>query len=87
MAKYPRYQGAGSSLINPTELDSCYQEFLRNGYKVAYARGYDKSTDEPDSKLIASAVELAKKADVAVVFAGLTEIYESEGFQRATVML
>lgn len=87
MAKYPRYQGAGSSLINPTELDSCYQEFLRNGYKVAYARGYDKSTDEPDSKLIASAVELAKKADVAVVFVGLTEIYESEGFDRKHINL
>ena len=87
MAKYPRYQGAGSSLINPTKLDSCYQEFLRNGYKVAYARGYDKSTDAPDQKLIASAVELAKKADIAVVFAGLTEIYESEGFDRKHINL
>jgi len=87
MAKYPRYQGAGSSLINPTELDSAYQEFLKNGYRVAYARGYDKTTDVPDEKLIASAAELAAKADVAVLFIGLTEIYESEGFDRKHIDL
>ncbi len=87
MAKQPRYQGAGSSLINPTEFDSCYQEFLKNGYKVAYARGYDKTTDEVDEKLIASAAELASKADIAVVFIGLTEIYESEGFDRKHINL
>ena len=87
MAKYPRYQGAGSSLINPTELDSAYQEFLKNGYRVAYSRGYDKSTDVPDEKLIESAVELAKKADVVVIFAGLTEVYESEGFDRKHIDL
>ena len=87
MAKNPRYQGAGSSLINPTELDSAYQEFLKNGYKAAYARGYDKSTDVPDEKLIAQAASLAAKADVAVVFIGLTEIYESEGFDRKHIDL
>ncbi len=87
MARNPRYQGAGSSLINPTELDSAYQEFLKEGYRVAYARGYDKSTDVPDEKLITQAAELAEKADIAVVFIGLTEIYESEGFDRKHIDL
>ncbi len=87
MAKYPRYQGAGSSLINPTELVSAYQEFLKNGYKVAYARGYDKTTDLPDEKLISQAADLARRADIAVVFIGLTEIYESEGFDRKHIDL
>ncbi len=82
MAKLPRYQGAGSSLINPTKIDSAFSEFLKSGYRVAYSRGYDKSTDLPDEKLIKSAVELAKKSDVAVLFVGLTETYESEGFDR-----
>ena len=87
MARYPRYQGAGSSLINPTKLDSAYQEFLKNGYRVAYSRGYDKTTDVPDENLISSAVKLAEKADVVVIFAGLTEIYESEGFDRNHINL
>lgn len=82
MAKSPRYQGAGSSLINPTQVDDAYTELLRKGCRVAYSRGYDKATDVPDRKLIDSAAELAKKADVAVVFIGLTEVYESEGFDR-----
>ncbi|MBR2876353.1 MAG: glycoside hydrolase family 3 C-terminal domain-containing protein [Clostridia bacterium] len=87
MAKSPRYQGAGSSLINPTELDCAYNEFLKNGYKVAYSRGYDKSTDIPDERLISSAAALAEKADVVVAFVGLTEIYESEGFDRKHIDL
>ena len=87
MAKSPRYQGAGSSLINPTELDSAYNEFLKNGYRVAYSRGYDKATDIPDERLINSAVALSEKADIVVVFAGLTEIYESEGFDRKHIDL
>lgn len=87
MAKEPRFQGAGSSFINPTALDCAYTEFLKNGYKVAYSRGYDKTTDVPDEDMIAAAVELAKKADTAVIFAGLTEVYESEGFDRKHIDL
>ena len=87
MAKEPRFQGAGSSFINPTQVDCAYTEFLKSGYKVAYSRGYDKATDTPDEAMIAAAVELAKKADIAVVFAGLTEVYESEGFDRKHIDL
>ncbi len=87
MAKSPRYQGAGSSLINPTYLDDTYSELLRNDYNIAYAQGYDKSTDVPDDKLISQAIELAKKADTVLLFIGLTEIYESEGFDRKHIDL
>ncbi len=82
MAKNPRYQGAGSSLINPVKVDDAFTQLLKEGYHIAYSKGYDKSTDEPDENLIAAAVNLAKKADIVLVFAGLTEIYESEGFDR-----
>ncbi len=87
MAKSPRYQGAGSSLINPTQLDDTYSQLVREKFNIAYAQGYDKATDVPDSKLIAQAVELAKKADVALLFIGLTEVYESEGFDRKHIDL
>lgn len=87
MAKSPRYQGAGSSLINPTRVDDAYSSLLKEGYNVAYSRGYDKATDVADEKLIDSAVELAKKADVALVFVGLTEVYESEGFDRKHIRI
>ena len=87
MAKAPRYQGAGSSLINPTQLDDAYSELLKNAYNIAYAQGYDKSTDVPDDKLISQATELAKKADTVLLFIGLTEIYESEGFDRKHIDL
>lgn len=87
MAKNPRYQGAGSSLINPTKIDDAYTEFLKEGFRVAYSRGYDKATDVPDENMISAAAALAKKADVAVVFAGLTEVYESEGFDRKHIEL
>ncbi|MCD7827757.1 MAG: glycoside hydrolase family 3 C-terminal domain-containing protein [Clostridiales bacterium] len=82
MAKSPRYQGAGSSLINPTQVDNSFDEFLNQGVGVIYAAGYDKKSDVADPILIGEAVAAARKADIAVVFAGLTETYEAEGFDR-----
>lgn len=77
MAKHMRYQGAGSSHINPTKLSNPLDQ-LPN---ALYARGCDEKGETTDA-LIAEAVETAKKADVVVVFAGLPEKYESEGFDR-----
>ncbi len=74
----PRYQGAGSSLVNPTQLDVLYH----NQPNVSYARGYDLQTDQPQQPLIDEAVALARKSEVVVIMAGLTESYESEGFDR-----
>lgn len=87
MAKNPRYQGAGSSLINPTQLDNSFDELMGSGVGVEYAPGYDKKSGKPDEKLIGEAVAVAKKADVAVIFAGLTEAYETEGFDRSSMEL
>lgn len=82
MAEKPRYQGAGSSLINPTKLDNALECLKEAGYTVIYARGYDKSKDEINAELTAEAVEAAKQADTVLVFAGLTEDFESEGYDR-----
>ena len=87
MAKNPRYQGAGSSLINPTKLDNSFDELMNEGVSLEYAPGYERKSDKPAEALIAEAVEIAKNADIAVVFAGLTESYETEGNDRKHISL
>lgn len=85
-AEKPRFQGGGSSNINASYITSALKavEGMEN---VTYARGYDAAQDEVDETLIAEAVEVAKKAEVAVVFAGLPDIYESEGYDRTHMQL
>ena len=77
MAKKMRYQGAGSSHVNARKLDQPL-DFLPG---AAYAPGCDDRGDTTDA-LIAEAVKTAQNADVAVIFAGLPDRYESEGFDR-----
>lgn len=85
-ARAPRYQGGGSSHVNPTRLDSPLDELgkvLGEGVDIAYAEGYGLAGDEPDEALIGTAVRVAARCDVAVLFAGLPESYESEGYDRS----
>jgi beta-glucosidase len=88
-AKRPRYQGAGSSQVNPTKVSTAYDELVKLvGQEVAirYAEGYtDEGTTTDD--LVAESVEQAKGAQVAVVFAGLPDVFESEGFDRDSLDL
>ena len=84
-AKTPRYQGMGSSHVNPTMLDTAYEEILNEvegKAEILYADGYRLDSDVVDEKLIAEAKEIAKRSEVAVIFAGLPEKYESEGYDR-----
>lgn len=85
MAKAPRYQGAGSSVINPTKMENAYDNLVELGVDVTYAQGYKKGTEQVDDALVAEALVAAKAADVAVVFAGLTEEFEGEGYDRANI--
>lgn len=80
-AKSPRYQGGGSSHINSHKITAAWDAAKEMG-NVAYAQGFDDKEDLIDEKLLAEAVEAAKKAKVAVVFAGLPDAFESEGFDR-----
>lgn len=77
MAKSIRYQGAGSSHINPTKLSQPLDALPG----ALYAPGCDDRGDTTDA-LIAEAVDTAMNAEIAVVFAGLPDQYESEGFDR-----
>ena len=82
MARAPRYQGAGSSLIKPHMITDSFDGLLKEGYSLNFAPGYNKKKDEISPVMIADACKVAEKADVALVFIGLTEEYESEGYDR-----
>lgn len=86
LAETPRYQGAGSSHINPTSLSNALDGFDRLGLDYAYTAGYALK-GQTDPALPAQAVAAARKADVAIIFAGLPEEYESEGFDRTSMAL
>ena len=83
LANNTRYQGAGSSKINPFKLEQPLDEIKKQfgPDNVTYTAGYHLN-DAEDSAEITKAVELAKQADVVFLFAGLTPKYESEGFDR-----
>src|SRR5580704_13097228 len=88
-AKSPRYQGAGSSQVNPTRVSTAYDELVKLADKdvtILYSAGYNGEGTTTEN-LIAQAVEQAKAAQVAVVFAGLPDSFESEGFDRSSLDL
>ena len=80
-AEAPRYQGGGSSHINSWKVESAL-EAVKEFADVAYAKGFDDAEDKSDETLEAEAVQAAKDADVAVIFAGLPDSFESEGYDR-----
>ena len=80
-AEHPRFQGAGSSLVSPTRVDTALAAFRARG-PVTYEPGYDPVRSGPDKEAIAAAVAAARGADVAVVLVGLPNAFESEGFDR-----
>ena len=84
-AEQPRYQGGGSSHVNPSRLDVPLAELrqaLGAGAELRYAPGYRPDSDESDEALLDEAATTAAACDVAVVYAGLPESYESEGYDR-----
>ena len=80
-AAKPRFQGGGSSRINAFRTTSAVE--AAQGLPVTYVQGYSAARDMATDEMIAEAVQAAKAAKVAVVFAGLPDAYESEGYDRA----
>jgi beta-glucosidase len=91
MAKEPRYQGAGSSKINPYRLDNAWDSMITKGIKGEYASGYsiDLSNKEEgrDEALLDEACRISKDKDIVYIFAGLPEGFESEAFDRELMSL
>ncbi len=85
-AKRPRYQGGGSSHINSFRVDSALKA-VKDIAEVSYAEGFSSSKDLYDKELAADAVEAARRADKAVIFAGLPDSFESEGYDRSHMKL
>lgn len=93
MARTPRYQGAGSSLVNPYRLTSALDAFAARGIDVDFAPGYRLAEaagapgqERDDEALLAEAVELAE-GRVALLFLGLPAVDESEGYDRTHMQL
>ncbi len=88
-AKVPRYQGAGSSLMNPTRLDNLHDEMLKllGMDSLPYAPGYTEKGDQADDTLIQEALAVAQQAEVVIICAGLTDLYETEGVDRMHMKL
>jgi len=93
-ATAPRFQGGGSSHINPTRVDVALDEIRAlaedRGSRVSAAAGFPLEAEASASEveaLRAAAVEVASAAEVAIVFAGLGDREESEGFDRDTLLL
>ncbi|WEV73738.1 glycoside hydrolase family 3 C-terminal domain-containing protein [Bifidobacterium sp. ESL0798] len=84
-ARTPRYQGAGSSLINPNKLTSFLDALKDRGVDAAFAPGFTLDDDEQDPALTDEAVNAAKGADTVLLFLGLPASYESEGFDRTSL--
>lgn len=86
-AQKARYQGAGSSVVNPTKLDHTMCVIGNFNLDVAgFEPGYPRS-GKGNAEMQAKAVELAKKADTVLLYIGLDEISESEGLDRAHMRL
>ena len=89
-AKTPRYQGGGSSHVNPTKLDDAFAELQAaagDAVSFLYAQGYELASDDIDDHLLQEARDTAAKADAAVLFLGLPDRYESEGYDRSHLSL
>lgn len=82
-----RYQGAGSSMINPTKLTTPKAAFDATGVRYAYARGYAENSTTTNAALLREALEKAKQYQKVLVFAGLTDYVESEGCDREDMRL
>lgn len=89
-AEEPRYQGAGSSMINPTKLDTALDGIREVAPSASYAKGFSLGLNADateEARLKDEAVAVAKDADVAVVFLGLPARLESEGYDRSNIDL
>ena len=86
-AKNPRYQGAGSSMVNSTQVDVLLDKLIDSELNViGYQQGFDRH-GKPDVALQKSACELAAQANAVILCMGLDEIAESEGLDRSNLRL
>ena len=81
-AKTPRYQGSGSSKVVPLAMDCPLDELVKLGLHAEYAAGYREESDASDEALLSEACDVARGMDAALLYIGLPDRFESEGFDR-----
>lgn len=86
-ARRPRFQGGGSSHINAAQTVNALDAVQRREVSVSYVQGYDTHDGSTEEGLIAEAVEAARNADIAVIFAGLPDFCEAEGADRTSLAM
>lgn len=86
-AKTPRYQGAGSGKIHPTQVTSLCDALDARKVAYTYAAGYEAEGARPDDALIDEAVRTARQVEVVFACVGLPDSFESEGFDRTHMQL
>lgn len=84
-ADKPRFQGGGSSHVNCYKITGALE--AAEGLDITYAQGYSVDTVEPDDAMIAEAVKTAQEAECAVLFVGIPDVLESEGFDRTNLRI
>ncbi|AKV55949.1 putative beta-glucosidase [Bifidobacterium actinocoloniiforme DSM 22766] len=84
-ARTPRYQGGGSSHISPTMVTTALEAFENSSMEVSFAPGFTLDEEPQDEALTNEALQAASKADKVVLFLGLPEEAESEGFDRTSL--
>ncbi|GHP14934.1 glycosyl hydrolase [Lentilactobacillus fungorum] len=87
LAVKPRYQGGGSSHVNAFQITTPWEIGKKLYPEASYAQGYSLDNSEFSDKLIDQAVEAAKAANKVIIFAGVPESAESEGFDKTTIEL
>ena len=85
-AESPRYQGGGSSHINSYKVTSAL-DAVKDICEVSYAEGYLTDEDKIDKSILNKAVKIAEDCDIAVLFVGLPDMFESEGYDREHLRL
>lgn len=86
LAVHPRFQGGGSSHVNPWKLEIPLEELKKYGKQVEYLPGYKiEGTVQENQELCQEVLEKASEYEIVVVFAGLPDLIESEGYDRASI--
>lgn len=83
----PRYQGAGSSVVNPTKLDKALDQIADCGLQIiGHEKGFNRYGKKKNG-LLKKALKLASQADVVICYLGLDEVTEAEGLDRKNMKL
>lgn len=87
LAEKLRMQGTGSSRLQPRNEVSFLQALNDRNVKYSYAKGYDSSTDKSSKKMFKEAIKVSSNSEYVILFIGLTDQFEAEGYDRSSLRI